>query len=71
MVDPSLKPDATRKGSYYRRIEDIGRALDAAGVPGLPPAPKFVVYFFASEKVVAGLIEFAPSTIERDVVGQQ
>jgi hypothetical protein len=51
-----LKPDPTRKGSYYRRIEDIGRALDTLGVATLPPAPKFVAYFFGCEKLAHGIV---------------
>jgi hypothetical protein len=42
VTDAPLKPDPTRKGSYYRRIEDIGRAFDALGVAILAPALKFV-----------------------------
>lgn len=56
MIDPSLKPDPTRKGSFYRRIEDIDRALKTLGVPSLPAAPKFVAYFFASEKLAHGVV---------------
>jgi hypothetical protein len=56
VTDPSLKPDPTRKGSYYRRIEDIGRALDKLGVAHLPAAPQFVAYFFACEKLAHGVV---------------
>jgi hypothetical protein len=59
MIDTSLKPDPHRKGSYYRRIEDIGRALETLGVAGLPPAPKFVAYFFGCEKLAYGIVGIA------------
>lgn len=56
MNDPSLKPDPGRKGSYYRRIEDIQRALKVLGVPSLPPGPQFLAYYFGCEKLAHGII---------------
>lgn len=56
MADASLKPDPNRKGSYYRRIEDIDRALKSLEVTKLPPAPQFITYFFACEKLAHGIV---------------
>lgn len=55
-MDPSLKPDPNRKGSYYRRIEDIERALDKLGVKHLPQAIQFLAYYFACEKLAFGIV---------------
>jgi hypothetical protein len=56
VTDASLKPDPYRKGSYYRRIEDIRRALDTLDVSNLPPTPRFVAYFFGCEKLAHGIV---------------
>jgi hypothetical protein len=56
LTDGSLKPDPQRKGSYYRRIEDIDRALQRLDVTRLPSATQFLVYFFACEKLAHGLV---------------
>ena len=56
MVDSSFKPDPGRKGSYYRRIEDIQRALDELRAAQLPDAPKFLAYFFGCEKLAQGIV---------------
>ena len=67
VTDASLKPDPMRKGSYYRRIEDIGRALDKLGVADLPPAPKFVAYYFGCEKLAhggVGIVSSRPAVCE-------
>jgi hypothetical protein len=58
LVDPSLAPDADRKGSYYRRIEDIQRALDtdALRVGALPPGVQFLAYYFGCEKLARAIV---------------
>ena len=56
MLDPSLKPDPGRKGSYYRRFEDISRALIALGVDRLPATIQFVTYYFGCEKLARGIV---------------
>jgi len=56
LIDPSFKPDPGRKGSYYRRIEDIQRALDELQAAQLPDAPKFLTYFFGCEKLAQGIV---------------
>jgi hypothetical protein len=56
LTDPSLKPDSLRKGSYYRRIEDIERALQELEVARLPVATQFITYFFACEKLAQGVV---------------
>ncbi len=56
MTDPSLKPDPLRKCSYYRRIEDIERALQELEVTRLPIATQFITYFFACEKLAQGVV---------------
>jgi len=55
-MDPSLKPDPNRKGSYYRRIEDIRRALDSLGVDHLSDAMQFLAYYFGCEKLAHGIV---------------
>lgn len=55
-MDPSLKPDPNRKGSYYRRIEDIKRALNKLDVQLLPQAVQFLAYYFACEKLAHGIV---------------
>jgi hypothetical protein len=56
LTDPSLKPDPDRKGSYYRRIEDIDRALQKLDVQHLPPGPRLLAYFFGCEKLAHGIV---------------
>ena len=55
-MDPSLKPDPHRKGSYYRRIQDIERALERLDVQHLPPTIQFLAYYFACEKLARGIV---------------
>lgn len=55
-MDPSLKPDPNRKGSYYRRIEDVARALDSLESGKASAAMRFLVYYFGCEKIARGLI---------------
>jgi hypothetical protein len=52
----SLKPDPCAKGSYYRRIEDIGRALKKLGVEQLPDGIKFLALYFGCEKLARGIV---------------
>jgi hypothetical protein len=54
--DPSLRPDPNAGGSYYRRIEDINRALAALGVQRLPDVIKFLGYYFGCEKLARGIV---------------
>lgn len=55
-MDPSLKPDASRKGSYYRRIEDVSRALERLSASQLVPEMQFVSYYFGCEKIARGIV---------------
>jgi hypothetical protein len=55
-MDPSLKPDPLRKGSYYRRIEDINRALLKLDTDRLPGAMQFMARYFACEKLARGIV---------------
>jgi hypothetical protein len=56
------------KGSYYRRLEDIPRALDRFEVTALPansPA-LFVAYYFGVEKLakaIVGINENQPAAV--------
>jgi hypothetical protein len=52
----TLTPKGDLKGSYYRRIEDIKRALMELGIPTSNPALNFVGYFFGCEKLAFGII---------------
>jgi hypothetical protein len=56
LMDPSLKPDPSRKGSYYRRIADVARGLDSLQVKGLPETMRFFAYYFGCEKIARGLL---------------
>jgi hypothetical protein len=57
-LDWSFEPDRKLKGSYYRRLEDIPRALDEFEVTALPansPA-QFVAYYFGAEKLAKAIV---------------
>lgn len=55
-MDPSLNPDPLRKGSYYRRIEDVARGLNSLQGEDLPAPMRFFVDYFGCEKIARGLI---------------
>lgn len=55
-MDPSLKPDPARKGSYYRRIEDVTRALEKLQTDTLSEPVQFLVYYFGCEKIARGMV---------------
>ena len=55
-MDPTLKPDPLRKGSYYRRLEDVARGLQSLHGNGLPAPMRFFVDYFGCEKIARGLI---------------
>lgn len=55
-MDPSLKPDADRKGSYYRRLEDIERVLQSPSISGLSAEIRFFPLYFGCEKVARALL---------------
>jgi hypothetical protein len=52
----SLKADGERKGSYYRRIEDIHRALRDLSIEHLPTTIKFLGLYFGCEKLAYGIV---------------
>jgi hypothetical protein len=52
----SLKPDKGRKGSYYRRIEDIDRALRDLRIEHLPNTIKCLGLYFGCEKLAYGIV---------------
>ncbi len=55
-MDPSLKPDPLRKGSYYRRIEDVALALESLQSDKLSETMLFLVTYFGCEKIARGLV---------------
>jgi hypothetical protein len=55
-MDPSLKPDPLRKGSYYRRIADVSYALESLRVGALSETMRFFAYYFGCEKIARGLV---------------
>jgi len=73
-LDWSFQPDPDLKGSYYRRLEDIPRALTKFEVTALPansPA-QFVAYYFGAEKLakaIAGIHLAVPAEDAFDGVG--
>jgi hypothetical protein len=57
-LDWSFEPNPELKGSYYRRLEDIPRALDKFEVTALPansPA-QFLAYYFGAEKLAKAIV---------------
>ena len=52
----SLKPDPDLKGSYYRRIEDVERALNKMDANRLPIAARFLVCYYGCEKLAQGIV---------------
>jgi hypothetical protein len=54
----SFDPDPDLKGSYYRRIEDIPRALKKFEVSKLPPnsPAQFVPYYFGAAKLATAIV---------------
>lgn len=57
-LDRSFQPDPDLKGSYYRRLEDIPRALAKFEVTALPPnsPAQFVAYYFGVEKLAKAVV---------------
>lgn len=55
-LDPSFEPQPKKKGSYYRRLEDIPRALDKLEVTGLNSAAQFITYYIAVEKLAKAIV---------------
>jgi len=55
-MDSSLKPDPRQKGSYYRRIEDVARALESLQTDKLSETTLFLVYYFGCEKIARGIV---------------
>ena len=55
-MNPSLKPDPLRKGSYHRRLEDVARVLQSLQGGGLPSPMRFFVDYFGCEKIARGLV---------------
>ena len=57
-LDWSFEPDPQMKGTYYRRLQDIPRALARFEVMALPPnsAAQFVPYFFGAEKMAKAIV---------------
>jgi len=55
-LDTSFTPNHRAKGSYYRRIEDIDRALALFEVQKLPPAAQCLIYYFACEKLARAIV---------------
>jgi hypothetical protein len=57
-LDWSFEPNPDLGGSYYRRLEDISRALGKFEVTALPansPA-QFVAYYFGAEKLAKAIV---------------
>lgn len=53
----SFEPHPKKKGSYYRKLEDITRALAKFEVTALPPnsPAQFVAYYFGAEKLAKAI----------------
>jgi hypothetical protein len=62
----SFEPHPKKKGSYYRKLEDITCALAKFGATALPPnsPAQFVAYYFGAEKLakaIAGILGRVPA----------
>ena len=55
-MDASLKPDPHRKGSYYRRLEDIERGLRLLNTSAASAEMRFFAHYFGCEKVARGIV---------------
>ncbi|WLA68549.1 hypothetical protein [Bradyrhizobium diazoefficiens] len=67
-LDWSFEPNPDLKGSYYRRLDDIPRALAKFEVTALPancPA-QFVAYYFGVEKLAKALVGINTSKPAKD-----
>ena len=54
-----LAPDRDEAGTYYRRIEDIERALTRIHVDEMPPVAQYVALYFGCEKLHGIIIALA------------
>ncbi len=55
-MDSSLKPDPLRKGSYYRRLNDVALGLQSLDSGCLPASTRFFIHYFGCEKIARGLV---------------
>jgi hypothetical protein len=57
----SLKPDGgkTNKGSYYRRLEDIGKGLKEIDKSKMPTGGRFLFLYYGCEKLGKGIVGIA------------
>tara|TARA_E500000318_G_scaffold47057_1_gene44359 strand:+ start:433 stop:945 length:513 start_codon:yes stop_codon:yes gene_type:complete len=60
-IDGTFKPDPKRKGSYYRRIEDVDRALDKMDAQNFPPVAAFISNMFTCEKLALAIVGISRS----------
>jgi hypothetical protein len=49
--DWTFKPEPELQGSYYRKIEDIGRGLAELRAESLPEPARFIALYFGCEKL--------------------
>jgi hypothetical protein len=71
-LDPSFEPDPDLGGSYYRRLEDIPRALTKFEVTALPansPA-QFVAYYFGAEKLAKAMVGISKARSVKKAFGR-
>jgi hypothetical protein len=71
-LDWSFQPDPDLKGSYYRRIEDIPRALTKFGVSKLSPnsAAQFIAYYYGAEKLAKAIAGINKDQPAKDAFGR-
>jgi hypothetical protein len=71
-LDPSFEPDPDLGGSYYRRLEDIPRALTKFEVTALPPnsPAQFVAYYFGAEKLAKAMVGISTARSAKNAFGR-
>ena len=50
-MDWTFDPDPKRKGTYYRKIDDIQRGLNELSADSLPEPARFIALYFGCEKL--------------------
>jgi hypothetical protein len=51
-----LKPDGGKKGSYFRRIDDIKKGLQKIDASKLPSGGRFLFLYYGCEKLGKGIV---------------
>jgi hypothetical protein len=66
----SLKALPKLKGSYYRRVKDIDRALEEIEYVELPPVAQFLCLYFGCEKLALAIMGVDAKLASEDAYGR-